>query len=200
MILIKNKRKTNVYPKNTIIKIIKKVSTEYSTGLYTLENVCLNAGVPYRTFKDWWSRYYQDPNNPENKWFFLADVAGLWEASQQEKNEIRNEKLLEIAESMLRKRIEGYVIENSKTYFKKIKDKDGNETFKPVRMTISTKHILPSVRLIIFALERLNPEKWAQKKAFMYTDQPSYQLPIGHLPIRSLKEIQDEIDELEIKR
>jgi hypothetical protein len=186
------KRKVNVYSKNTIIKIIKKVSAEYSTGLYTLENVCLNAGVPYRTFKDWLSRYYQDPNNPENKWYYLADVAGLWEASKAEKNNTKKEELIELAESMLMKRMRGYTIENSKTYLKKIKDNDGNEIFKPVRMIISTKNILPSVRLIIFVLERLNPEKWAQRKTFTYNNQP-----IDQQPVRSLKEIQDEIDELE---
>lgn len=89
----KVRRKVNSYTQERIIEIIRKVCGSYETGEYTLESCCKNAGVPYRTYKDWRSRYEADSDNIKSKWHFLADLAGLW-TNAQEKHKSLNEEAL----------------------------------------------------------------------------------------------------------
>ena len=184
-------RKINSYKKKDIIEIIKKICINYKSGEFTLESCCKNAGVPYRTFKDWWARYEMDPHNKDNKWYFLAEVAGLWENA---KNEHRNENekvLMRKAESLLMKAVTGYEYEEETIIYRRIPDALGNEVLIPVGLKKRTRLHPPSVRAITFVLTKLKPE--------IYGDQSiiTTEKEISSYEGWSIEEIKEEISRLE---
>lgn len=151
-------RKVKSYPKQAILEIVRKICGSYGTGEYTLESCCEKAGVPYRTYRDWWRRYEVNPDNEEGKWHCLAEVAGIWEQAQK-KNKKENEgKLVKKAESLLERIISGYEYEVKTTHFKRGLDMDGNAILTPVGYKTEKKFRQPSVRAIIFVLTKLKPE------------------------------------------
>lgn len=151
-------RKVKSYSKQVILEIVRKICISYGNGEYTLESCCEKAGVPYRTYRDWWKRYETDPDNEESKWHCLAEVAGLWKQAQK-KNKKENEgKLVRKAESLLERLISGYEYEVKTTLFKRGLDMNGNATLTPVGYKIEKKFRQPSVRAIIFVLTKLKPE------------------------------------------
>jgi hypothetical protein len=151
-------RKIKSYSKQAILEIVRKICDSYKTGEYTLESCCEKAGVPYRTYKDWWKRYEANPDNRESKWYCLAEVAGLWEQAQKKNKKENESKLVKRAESLLEKIISGYEYEVNTTHFKRGLDVDGNATLTPVGYKIEKKFRQPSVRAIIFVLTKLKPE------------------------------------------
>lgn len=151
-------RKAKSYSKQAILEIVRKICSNYGTGEYTLESCCEEAGVPYRTYRDWWRRYDANPDNEESKWYCLAEVAGLWEQAQKKNKEENEGKLVKKAESLLERIISGYEYEVKTTHFKRGLDVDGNATLIPVGYKTEKKFRQPSVRAIFFVLTKLKPE------------------------------------------
>ncbi|WP_417369800.1 hypothetical protein [Flavobacterium beibuense] len=160
---LKLHRKINSYKKKDIIEIIKKICINYRRGEFTLESCCKNAGVPYRTFKDWWARYEMDPHNKDNKWNFLAEVAGLWENAKNEHRKENEKVLMHKAESLLTKAVTGYEYEEITTIYSRSIDKHGNVTLVPVGFRKKKRFRPPSVSAIIFVLTKLKPEIYGQR-------------------------------------
>ena len=156
-------RKVNSYTKERVIEIVRKVCGSYKTGEYTLESCCKNAGVPYRTYKDWWARYEADPDNVESKWHFLAEVAGLWVDAQEKHRSLNDEALIQKAESLLVKAVSGYEYEEVTTIYKRSIDADGNEVHIPVGLRKKKRFRHPSVSAIMFVLRRLKPEVYGEQ-------------------------------------
>jgi hypothetical protein len=155
-----HKRVISTYSKQKMLLIVREICEIYSTGHYTLESVCENAGVPYRTFKHWWTKYEQEGSIDGSRWSVLAEVAGQWSRSQEKRQENGRRELVERAEQMLMKRITGYVYEITETVYKSSKDDFGNTVFTPSGIKKKTKHVHPSDYLIKFVLTRLCPEKY----------------------------------------
>jgi len=191
--LLLQTRKNCRYPKHKIIEIVKKVSKNYSNGGYTLESVCKNAGVPYRTWRDWWIRYYANRDNPEHKWYFLAEVAGLWENAQCIADSIKKEELIEAAETMLMKRMRGWEYKQTTTTLKMKTDKNGNERLVPIGYNIVNKLVLPHAGLIQFVLKTLAPHKYGDCS----NKTKSNDNQTGNFRRRTIEEIEAEILELE---
>ncbi|REG99142.1 hypothetical protein [Flavobacterium aquicola] len=180
------------YSQVGMVKIVKKVCELYDTGLYTLESCCENAEVPIRTWTNWWSTYRKSPYNDKIKVHCLAEVATLWESSQAIVQDLAKGELKEVGESMMLKLIKGWEYKEIKTHVKIKKGADGQEILIPVRHTIATKQILPNAGMIQFALKIVNPEKYGGRSANVSVEVDSS----NNLRLRSLAEIQAEIDEL----
>lgn len=155
--MTESKRQIQSYSKRKMVEIVQKVCELYSLGNYTLESVCENAGVPYRTFKHWWSMYEKEGSKVGSKWAILAEVADLWAASQTENKEVRERELVERAERMLLKRVQGFHYEENETIYRTHKDKSA---LIPVGIKKIQKYSPPSDRAIRFVLTKLCPEKY----------------------------------------
>lgn len=191
--LLSQTRKNCRYPKHKIIEIVKTVSENYTNGEYTLESVCKNAGVPYRTWRDWWIRYYANRDNTEHNWYFLAEVADLWENAQYIADTIRKEELKETAETMLMKRMMGWEYKETTTRFKMKTDKTGNEVLVPIGYTVVNKLVLPHAGLIQFVLKTLAPHKYGEYSNVIKSNSSD----IRNFRRRTIEEINAEILELE---
>jgi len=175
-----------------MLSIVRKVCELYSTGNYTMENCCENAGVPYRTFRNWWNMYDRQGSIDGSKWAILAEVADLWTASQSEMIKGREQKLVERAELMLLKRIEGYFYETSETIVKAQNDGNGNDILIPVAIKKIKKYAHPSDKLIQFVLTKLCPKKYGDQDFYMNT-----QISMNPYENYSLEEIEAEIKKLQ---
>ncbi|WP_412464924.1 hypothetical protein [Flavobacterium mekongense] len=182
----RNTRKINVYPPKKMLSIIRKVCENYAIGEYTLESVCENAGVPYRTFKHWWSMYEKEGSIDGSRWAVLAEVADLWVVSQLESKERREKELVTRAERMLLKRVQGYYYEVDEAIFKIRKDEFG-ETLVPVGVKKLKKYTHPSDRAIQFVLTKLYPEKYSDTPVEKATE------PTNPYKNLSINEMEDKI-------
>ena len=156
-------RKISSYSPSKMISIIRKVCENYATGDYTLESVCENAGVPYRTFKHWWSKYDSEGSNEGSRWSKLAEVAGLWEDAKSKNNAIAHKKLIELSETMMLKRVSGYNYEETTTKVIRKVNKNGLEVFIAVLIKKVTKHVPPSDNMIKYTLTKLCPDKYGER-------------------------------------
>ena len=154
----KGGRMIKTYTKKAKLEIVRKICANYETGQYTLESCCKNAGVPYRTFRDWWIRYENERENEGGKWHFFAEVAALWEdAQRQHRTEVSNELVCK-AETALHKSITGWEYEETITVGRRSIDKNGEITFIPIGIKKTKKYKAPSDSAIQFALKKLKPE------------------------------------------
>lgn len=185
------KRKIYRYSNEKILEIVKKVSENYSYGEYTLESVCENSGVPIRTWRDWWTRYYANKDNPEHKWNFLAEVAELWEDSQRIRRETSKMIHMEVAKDMLIKRMKGWEYVETQKFYKCMKDGDGQDIVVLDRLITRTKLVPPNARLIQFVLESLNPSLFRNN---IIIEKPTIEMK--YYKDRTLQEIQAEIEKL----
>jgi len=181
------------YSQSGMVKIARKICTEYKTGLYSLESCCDNAGVPYRTWKEWWARYNADPTNDKIKAHCLAEVADLWKESQESRDLIARGNLKELCETNMERLIKGWEYKETKTDVKTVKDSDGQEILVPVGQTITTKQVLPNAGMIQFALKSVAPQLYGERSTNLNVNVDAGDAFKG----RTLAEIDAEIEALE---
>lgn len=186
-----NKRLMKCYSKKSMVHIARTVSNNYKTGTYTLESACNNAGVPYRTFKHWWDRYYENPEDTRAKSHCLAEVAELWEKAQELHHTYSNQALVKKAETALEKKITGYEYEETETMIKKVIGPDGIEAMIPTGLKKVKKYCPPSDRAIQFVLTKLNPDVYGRTDTVI---NPA--INNNYYRGRTLAEIDAEINEL----
>ena len=186
------KKQIKTYSPQQMIVIVRKVCEIYRTGEFTLESVCENAGVPYRTFKHWWTKYENEGSNCGSRWSKLAEVADLWEDAKCQKNAIAHKKLIELSETMMLKRISGYNYEETTTKVRLKTNKEGMEVFIPVLIKKVTKHVPPSDNMIKYTLTKLCPDKYGEHIERIETTQTE-----SRRDNRTLEEIEQEIKLIE---
>lgn len=155
-----NKPRSRSYTQAEITKIIKQVCESYSTGGYTLESCCENAGVPSRTFRNWFKTYEDFGENVPAKWTYFAELATLYARAREKCKKYRDGKLMETVDTMLVKLVTGYDVEEIHTEAKEKIDKDGQKIIVPIAIKKIKKYIPPNANLIMFLLKKLRPEKY----------------------------------------
>jgi len=188
-----HKRQIQTYSSTKMVAIVKKVCENYSLGDYNLDVVCENAGVPYRTFRHWWSMYEKEGSIDGSKWAALAEVADEWQASQNERVKSREKELVENSLQSLLKRISGYYYETTETIVRMEKDRDGNDVIVPIAIKKIKKYMHPSDKLIIFILTKLRPEQYGDQNFVQNT------IPKNPYLDYTLEEIEAEIEKVQRK-
>lgn len=155
-----NKPRSRSYTQAEITKITKQVCESYSTGEYTLESCCENAGVPSRTFRNWFKTYEDFGENVPAKWTYFAELATLYARAREKCKKYRDGKLMEMVDTMLVKLVTGYDVEEIHTEAKEKIDKDGKKIIVPVAIKKIKKHIPPNANLIMFLLKKRRPEEY----------------------------------------
>lgn len=155
-----NKPRSRSYTQAEITKITKQVCESYSTGEYTLESCCENAGVPSRTFRNWFKTYEDFGENVSAKWTYFAELATLYARAREKCKKYRDGKLMETVDTMLVKLVTGYDVEEIHTEAKEKIDKAGKKIIVPVAIKKIKKHIPPNANLIMFLLKKRRPEEY----------------------------------------
>lgn len=155
-----NKARSRSYTQAEITKITKQVFENYSTGEYTLESCCENAGVPSRTFRNWFKTYEDFGDNVPAKWTYFAELATLYAHAREKCKKYRDGKLMEMVDTMLVKLVTGYDVEEIHTEAREKIDKDGQKIIVPIAIKKIKKHIPPNANLIMFLLKKLRPEEY----------------------------------------
>lgn len=180
----------NSYSVKKMIHIVKSVCKTYRTGRYTLESACENAGVPYRTFINWWRMYEIKGSQTGCRWAKLAEVADLWRDAQEKRWELERRKLVSLAETMMEKRITGYTYEEVTTEVVR-SVKDGQEILLPVSIKKIVRHVSPSDCMIRFVLTKLCSNYGDHLHRFNVNSERM------NIDYRSIEDIEAEIKELE---
>lgn len=155
-----NKPRSQSYTQAEIRKIIKQVCENYSTGEYRLDSCCENAGVPSRTFRNWFKTYEDFGESVPAKWEYFAELATLYAYAREKCKKYRDGKLMETVDTMLVKLVTGYDVEEIHTEAREKIDKDGQKIIVPTGIKKIKKHIPPNANLIMFLLKKLRPEEY----------------------------------------
>lgn len=132
------------------IALTGKICRLYEKGKYTIEGCCKRYGVSYRSFMSWVS---------ENETSYIAEVAAIYQASKVTLDFMHQEDAIAMAKQALAEKLKVEVRRRTKNKYK-VSD-TGEEILKEV--VEIEERILPDLRLIIFVLKKLQPEKWDNK-------------------------------------
>ena len=111
-------------------KIVKRICELISEDSYTVSEICENIGIAESTFYDW-----------------QANKVEFSESIKKARDKF-DETLVKEAKNSLRKKVNGYEVDEKKTVY--VDSKDGKPKIK--EQTVIKKHIQPDTGAIIFTL------------------------------------------------
>lgn len=165
-----NKPRSRSYTQAEITKIIKKVCENYSTGEYALESCCENAGVPSRTFRNWFKTYEDFGEDIPAKWKYFAELAALYARTKENMRKMENEMLVEKAMSSLMKLVSGFEKEDTIMVYREKQNKNGEKFLELINIKKIKRQIGPNVKAVMFVLSKLYPEVYGDKATVIYID------------------------------
>ena len=139
-------RKTKYNP-----QIVQKICDLIQEDSYTIPEICKQVGISKATFLNW----------KKEKLDFLDSI--------KRAEELQLSNLTRIARNSMKRKLEGYTYEETKTTGKKVKvgkNKDGIDIYQQMitEKIVTEKHITPSDTMIIFHLKNKDPENYGEDK------------------------------------
>lgn len=129
-------------------KVWKRIIDMVKSDTYTHTEICDACGISRRIF------YYWREQNPE----FDQDVRDAEDARMQD--------LVKVAKRSLRRKVEGYTVDETQVLSIPSKEKDANGKPKPVikEQRTTHRHVAPDTAAIIFTLTNGDPDNWRNRQ------------------------------------
>lgn len=128
------------------LEIVLLILNDWVTGLYTVPEACHRQGGTYDTFSHWIN--------------FNPDLKELYRRAEKNRGKAMRRLRVEAAEQNLHRLVSGYQIElDTVTYLEKTLA-NGQKVQIPQERKRTTKHIIPNVTAIVFALTNDKPTKY----------------------------------------
>ena len=126
----------------------EKIVEMLKSDTYTIAEVCKATGIVSNTYHNW-----------------KRDDEEFAKAIKDAKEECKDYLVVE-AKKSLKKKIQGYTVEETKVVTVPSKELDENGRPKPriKEQTTVKKHIAPDITAIIFALTNCDPESWRNRQ------------------------------------
>jgi transposase-like protein len=126
--------------------LIKKICNLIKSDSYTIAELCAKVGISERSFYDW-----------------KAQNADFADALKEAEDERLNFYAVEAKKSLLKK-LQGYMVQETKTVsVKGKKDENGKSVPLVKELTVIEKHIQPDTTAIIFTLTNTDNENWKNR-------------------------------------
>lgn len=128
-------------------KIVNRICSLIEKDSYTIAEICVIVGISERCFYDWQS------SNAE----FAEEI--------KKARDRFDELLVKEAKNSLRKKVNGYDVDETKTIYIESKEKDaqGKPLAKIKERTVVKKHFQPDTGAIIFTLTNKAQDEWKNK-------------------------------------
>lgn len=127
-------------------RIVKRICDLISKDTYTIAEICGIVNISERCYYDW------QKNNAE----FAESIA----RAREQFDEI----LIREAKNSLRKKVNGYEVEEKTTVFVDAKDKDGSSKPKIKEQKVVKKHFQPDTEAIKFVLTNKASEEYRNRQ------------------------------------
>ena len=128
--------------------IVNQICSLIKEDSYTIAEICAKVGISPDTFHDWKNR--------------KTDFSDSIKKAQ----DIFNDFLTSEAKKSLRKMVQGYTVDETKTVTMDSgkKNDDGKSIVTVKEHTVTKKHIQPNPTLIIFTLTNRDPDNWKNRQ------------------------------------
>jgi transposase-like protein len=158
-------------------KIVDKICELIESDSYTIAEICEKVGIHKDTYYEW----------IKNK----ADFTDSIEKARQRFDEI----LVKEAKNSLRKLVNGYTVDETKTVYEPTSKTDSTAKPKIKEQTITKKHFQPSVPAVIFALTNKASEEYKNRQHAELTGKDGKELiPARVLTKKEAKELLDDLN------
>jgi hypothetical protein len=133
-------------------KTVERICEMISTDSYRIDEISAAVGITEKTFYEW-----------------QATKREFSEAVKRAREKYDKFILVE-AEKSLVKLVRGYTVEEKKTVYSRVKNKDGSdEKAKVKEHTVTEKYFQPNTAAVIFALTNRDGEKWKNRQYTEHT-------------------------------